>query len=112
MQCPDCNTALSTRATSCGCGWKKSQPTTPAAPPPPCLCFRCTNDATLRRKLNGRWENICRTCDVALRKDEADAYCRERGITSPAQAQRWLQENKLQVKHGPTITREPGCDDE
>lgn len=86
------------------------KPTDPAAPKP--ACYRCPNDATMRRKVTDRWQNICAACDRALRMDEADAYCQDRGITSPAQARAWLKTNKLLVKRAPTMKREPGCDDE
>lgn len=113
MQCPDCHSHLSAKAVFCGCGWSKKATQEQASPPKP-QCFRCPNDATLRLKIAGRWQNACPICARALRLDEADAYCRDLGITTPAQARAWLKTNRLLVKRAPapTSNREPGSDDE
>ena len=42
----------------------------------------------------------------------AAAYCKNLGLTTPAQCRAWLRKNKLLVKRQPVYERQPGDDDE
>ena len=63
----------------------------PAAQPKP-LCYRCSNEATIRWKIAGTLNNICPQCALARRRDDADTYCQARGITTPEQARELVRQ--------------------
>lgn len=102
----------------------------PSAPPLMCANGGCPYEARVRvrrrrteRKQGlpnpihvsyGPWLNLCHSCDDTRVRSENLEYCLMMGLDTPAKQRAWCLE---QMKRGadmlrPTVTREPGQDDE
>ena len=84
----------------------------PAPVPARPQCQRCPSDATVRVKIGDQWTNLCVSCEIAEKTNQAQEYCSSIGVKTPADIKAWLGKNKLLVKRAPVMEREPGCDDE
>lgn len=114
MECPKCGDALGTKATYCGCGWKKgiSQDGKLAYPNEqprvPCCYEGCFISATVKIKTPLGWANLCDMHYPEHFRKEANKTCERLGLDTPAKQRRWVKDwmlaNKLPM-------REPGEDE-
>lgn len=80
MKCPDCREPLEIEATKCRCGWKAAMTPGRVAhsdkPVVHCATVGCEQPAFSR--VGDR--NLCQACADRVRHEEADAFCRSKGL--------------------------------
>ena len=93
VKCPGCYEKIGPYDRSCPCGWSIVKPMTP--PSHNCDWPDCIGAASTSVTEAGKRINLCITHYAEYHRRKANAGCKDKGLSTPADCRQWLRQNKL-----------------
>jgi hypothetical protein len=88
--CPDCSTPLGKDRTKCRCGWVMPAERSEAAARPIVHCDTVGCEQPAFNRVDGK--NLCRGCEDRIRHEQAEAFCRSKGLDTVEQRRAYCKQ--------------------